>query len=510
MDNKEILKLMNLMALERNLPKDLVRDAMETSMAIAYKRHTPELKEACIQASLDETGHFNFHREYTVHADDARLENPWIEIRLEDAQNGHEHTQIGDLYQESLPSMEMNRNTIRSFRQALTDNLNRQAHQYQGNLWKEKINSLVYGRIKGFSKNEILVEFEDNVVGIVPKNEQLIHERFQIGQRIPFALLGVYEKPQKGALLQLSRKANVLLETLFEQEVPEIQDGLIQIASSYRSQNYRTLIAVYSKQERFDPVSLCIGYQATRIGAVSDALNGERIQVLEWFDDEIERIKSAFHGMKLERIVQDGSQYWIGLQSDSDVRMAYHRYGPNLINLSKLLKISGLNAEINDNMDKSIEESKSELILTLESQLNVDGELAEVLVFEGFDSVETIAHVSLQELIELGLDEEQAQLLQDRAQEYLQNNWTSLENMPNDIWEALEKNAEVSSWNDLAECSTFDIVGIGGLTEEQAAMIIMEAREPMIQQMLKDEETTANIPYLNKNPTIVVQKNKIS
>lgn len=506
--NKETLNLISAMAHERNMPREAVVMAMEKAMVATYKRQHPEDKDSNIQGTLQETGEITLDRYSVVHADDERLENPMVQMRLKDAQELYPDITLGEVVVEPLEPIVMNRTLIRGFRQTLLEVMTRMEYEMNKSKWEENLGTLQYARVKNFSKGNVIFEFEGGILGQLDKSQQLFRDKMVIGQRIPLVVIGVNEQP-RGPLVKLSRKSPLLLEALFEQEVPEIQDGLITIVSSLRSQSYRSLVAVDSKKESLSVVATCVGYQGSRISAVSDALGAERIELMKWSEDPVERISTALNSMNLVRIVQEGSTYWAGVKSAQDLDKVFHRYGPNAINLSQVMKIPLLRVELDSEIDMKIESSRQESILNLEVKLNLDAELAEVLVDEGLDTVSVLAHIEIQTLLEIGMDQEQAEALQERAMESLMKSWVRLDDMPEEIWMALETECDIHSWSDLAESTVFDVVGVAGLTEEQAGNIIMEARQPLLEKMAKENHKQNLEKHANPGKTVSIQKQKI-
>lgn len=496
--NNEIKLVVDVVSNEKNVPKEVVFEALEAALESATKK----LNNADWDVKVDinrETGDYQTYRVWTV-IDESRvdefdmplgIENPEAELTLEQAQEKDPNIAIGDTIREPIESVEFGRIAAQTAKQVIMQRLRAAKREQIADEYALRVGQLVSGTVKKATRDFIVVELGNNAEALLKRSEMLPKEMLRIGDRVR-ALLSEVKKDVRGPQLLISRACPEMLIELFKIEVPEIGDGLIELKAAARDPGSRAKIAVLAKDTRIDPVGACVGMRGARVQAVSNELGGERVDIVLWDDDPAQFVINALAPAEVSSIIFDDNQDAIDVVVHEDQQSAaIGRSGQNVRLASQLT-----GWEINVVSEKQAEEREQEEMERLSKlfteTLQVNNEMAIALVEAGFTSVEEVAYVPLQELMEVeGMDEEMLKVIRATAKDYLltqaieqeervdenvpAENLLTLDGMDKQLAYQLSAKG-VLTRDDLAELSVDDLVEMTDLDEEKAAKLIMAAR----------------------------------
>ena len=413
----ELLQIAAAVAQEKNIDKTIVLGAIEEAIQKAARlRYGSELD---IRAKLDPvTGSMDLTRVVTVVADE-ELENEQTQTNLVTAQLDYPEAEIGYEITTPLPPIEFGRVQSQMAKQVIMQKVREAERAKQYLEYKDRIGEVINGIVKRVEYGHIIVDL-GRAEGVIRRDQTLPRENVKNGDRIRAYILDVREEP-RGSQIFLSRSAPEFMAALFSQEVPEVYEGIIQIVAVARDPGSRAKIAVYSNDGSIDPVGACVGMRGSRVQAVVNELQGERIDIIPWTDDAASFIVNALQPAEVTKVVMDQDENRIEVVvPDEQLSLAIGRRGQNVRLASQL---SGWSIDIMTEEQESERRQKefaerSELFMT---GLDVDEMIAQLLVSEGFQNMEEVGYVELGELSSIeGFDEETAQELQERAREYLQ------------------------------------------------------------------------------------------
>ena len=413
----ELLQIAAAVAQEKNIDKSIVLGAIEEAIQKAARlRYGSELD---IRAKLDPvTGSMDLTRVVTVVADE-ELENEQTQTNLVTAQLDYPEAEIGYEITTPLPPIEFGRVQSQMAKQVIMQKVREAERAKQYLEYKDRIGEIINGIVKRVEYGHIIVDL-GRAEGVVRRDQTLPRENVKNGDRIRAYILDVREEP-RGSQIFLSRSAPEFMAALFSQEVPEVYEGIIQIVAVARDPGSRAKIAVYSNDGSIDPVGACVGMRGSRVQAVVNELQGERIDIIPWTDDAASFIVNALQPAEVTKVVLDQDENRIEVVvPDEQLSLAIGRRGQNVRLASQL---SGWSIDIMTEEQESERRQKefaerSELFMT---GLDVDEMIAQLLVSEGFQNMEEVGYVELSELSSIeGFDEETAAELQERAREYLQ------------------------------------------------------------------------------------------
>lgn len=413
----ELLQIAAAVAQEKNIDKTIVLGAIEEAIQKAARlRYGSELD---IRAKLDPiTGSMDLTRVVTVVADD-ELENEATQTNLVTAQMDHPEAELGYEITTPLPPIEFGRVQSQMAKQVIMQKVREAERAKQYLEYKDRIGEIINGIVKRVEYGHIIVDL-GRAEGVIRRDQTLPRENVKNGDRIRAYILDVREEP-RGSQIFLSRSAPEFMAALFSQEVPEVYEGIIQIVAVARDPGSRAKIAVYSNDGSIDPVGACVGMRGSRVQAVVNELQGERIDIIPWTEDAASFIVNALQPAEVTKVVLDQDENRIEVVvPDEQLSLAIGRRGQNVRLASQL---SGWSIDIMTEEQESERRQKefaerSELFMT---GLDVDEMIAQLLVSEGFQNMEEVGYVELSELSSIeGFDEETAAELQERAREYLQ------------------------------------------------------------------------------------------
>ncbi len=489
MSAKELLLVAEAVSNEKTLDKQTIFEALEQALAMATKKRYPG--EAEIRVAIDpEDGEYESFRRWLVVDDNFEEFDSGLHLYEDQAQEKDESLQIGDYYEEQVDNIEFGRIAAQTAKQVIVQKVREAERAQVVEQYKDRVGELLSGSVKKVTKDNIIVDLGNNAEAVLPRGELIGREVFRVNDRVR-AVLQSLSAEGRGPQLMLSRASREMLICLFEIEVPEISEQVIEIRAAARDPGARAKIAVKTNDGRMDPVGACVGMRGARVQAVSNELDGERVDIILWDDNPAQLVVNALAPAEVESIVVDEDTHTMDVAVQQDnLAQAIGRSGQNVRLASEL---TGWNINVMSE-EEAAAKQEQESISYLEQLMNlldIDQDVAEVLVEEGFTSVEEVAYVPLEELAGIeGFDEEIANELRYRAKDALltqalaseeqaepAEDLLAMEGMDNELAQKLAANGVVSM-EDLAEQATDDLMEIAEIEEERAAALIMTARAP--------------------------------
>ena len=486
--SREIMLVADALAREKNVDREIVFSALELALASATKKRFSE--EVEVRVSIDrETGEYDSFRLWEVVADSDYLDEG-LQMPLSEAQKKNADVQVGEFIEEHLEPVEFGRIGAQTAKQVILQKIREAEREQILSDFLMRKEHLVTGVIKRMERGSAIIE-SGRIEAILPRDQMIPRENLRIGDRVRAYLLKI-DRQARGPQLVLSRVAPEFVVKLFELEVPEIEEGLIEIKAAARDPGARAKIAVKSNDPRIDPQGTCIGMRGSRVQAVTSELGGERVDIVLWSPDPAQFVINALSPAEVSSIVVDEEKHSMDVVVDEEqLALAIGRTGQN-VRLASELSGWTLNIMTRDEAQKkNVEEStsiKSEFML----KLDVDEEVAEVLVQEGFSTIEEIAYVPLSEMLEMeSFDEETINELRARARnvlltaeiaseekvEHVSEDLATMEGMDADTIRKLAEHG-VDNIEALADLATDDLVEMTGMDEARAQALIMTARAP--------------------------------
>ena len=493
--SKEILMVAEAVSNEKGVDKAVIFDAMEQALAMATKKRYEE--NANIRVSIDrESGNYESFRWWEVVADDV-LAELGTQLTTEEAEECDATLQVGDIYEEAVDNVEFGRIAAQIAKQVIVQKVKDAERELIIDRFRHRVGELLSGTVKKVTRDHIIVDFGDNAEGILPREELVGREIFRVNDRTRAILQSIREET-RGPPLNLSRSVPEMLVQLFQIEVPEISEGIIEIKSAARDPGQRAKIAVKSKDARIDPVGACVGMRGSRVQAVSNELDEERVDIVLWDDNPAQLVINAMAPAEVESLIidEDAGSMDVAV-NEENLAQAIGKGGQNVRLASELTKWT-INVMTTEDAAKKQEAESSDVVAILMEALDVDDDVATVLVDEGFTSVEEVAYVPLDEMKAIdGFDEEIAEELRARAKDALltralasEEKLTSkepaedllaMDGMTKQLAEQLCA-IDVVTMEDLAEQAVDDLLVIDGLDADKAGQLIMTARAPWFEE----------------------------
>jgi len=488
--SKQVLLVAEALSNEKQIGSEVVFKAIELALEIATKKRNRLDIE--VRVTIDrKTGEYETFRRWEIIADgDEELaEFPDRKIALSEAKKKMPEARVGDFYEEMMESVEFGRIAAQTARQVITQKVREAEREKLVADYQRKIGDLFTGTIKRVTRDYILLELDGKVEAKLDREEMIPNETVQMNDRIRVYLYDVHYEP-RGPQLFVSRTRLEMLTKLFSLEVPEIGEQLIEIKGAARDPGSRSKIAVKTNDGRIDPIGACVGMRGSRVQTVSNELCGERIDIILWDDNPAQLVINAMAPAEVESIMIDENSHSMDIAvREEQLSQAIGRNGQNVRLASQLTGwtlnvMSEAQAE-----DKSAEDSEK-ILGVFKEHLGVDEEIASILVQEGFISVEEVAYVPVDELLDIEeFDEDLVHELRQRAQVALDKiekakqaamqpaeDLLNLEGMTSEIAHKLAAEG-IKTREDLAEMSVDEVLDMVGIEEEQAATLIMKARE---------------------------------
>lgn len=486
--SREILLLVDALAREKSVEKEIVFTALELALASATKKRFQEDIEA--RVSIDRaTGDYQSFRRWLVVEDDA-VEDPARQIALSDAAKINADIQLGEYSEKPLEPIEFGRIGAQAAKQVIFQRIRDAEREQTLNDFLEREDYLVNGTIKRMERGNAIIE-SGKIEAELPRDQMIPKENLRVGDRVRAYLYKV-DRAARGPQLKLSRISAEFLMKLFELEVPEIEEGLLEIKAAARDPGSRAKIAVKSNDQRVDPIGTCVGMRGSRVQAVISELAGERVDIVLWSDDPATFIINALAPAEISSIMVDEEKHSMDIVVDDDnLAQAIGRGGQN-VRLASELTGWELNIMTVEESKAKHEEETSLICQLFMQKLDVDEEIAEILVQEGFVTLEEVAYVPLNEMLEIeSLDEETVNEIRNRARnvlltdaivseekvEHVAEDLLSLEGMDINIVRELASKG-INTQADLADLAADDLVEMIGIDIERANRLIIKAREP--------------------------------
>ncbi len=486
--SREVLLLVDALAREKNVEKDIVFAALESALASATKKRFHE--DAEVRVSIDrETGDYQAFRRWQIVADDT-VEEPARQISLSEALQHDAGIQLGEFVEEPLEAVEVGRIGAQAAKQVIYQKIRDAEREQILNDFLERKEYMVSGTIKRMERGNAIIE-SGKVEAVLPRDQTIPKENLRVGDRVR-AYLSKVDRTARGPQLVLSRIAPEFLMKLFELEVPEIEEGLLEIKAAARDPGSRAKIAVKSNDQRVDPIGTCVGMRGSRVQAVTGELAGERVDIILWSDDPATFVINALAPAEISSIMVDEEKHSMDIVVDEDnLAQAIGRGGQNVRLASELTGWELNIMSMEESQAKNEEESSVTRQLFMD-KLDVDEEVADILAQEGFTSLEEVAYVPLNEMLEIeSFDEQTVNELRNRARnallteaivseekvEHMAEDLLALEGMDGQTARELAAKG-VKTQEDLADLAVDDLVEMIGIDAERAKQLIMAARAP--------------------------------
>ncbi|MBQ61718.1 MAG: transcription termination/antitermination protein NusA [Gammaproteobacteria bacterium] len=490
--SKEILLVVESVSNEKGVSEDIIIEALELALASATKKRYSD--EAELRVSIDkETGDYDSFRRWEVMDEEEEMEFPDAQMTLAEAKEKDASLEIGDFYEIPIESVEFGRIAAQTAKQVIVQKIREAERAQVVDAYRDRVGELTNGQVKKVTREAVIVDLGSNAEALLPREEWIPRETFRVGDRLR-ALLEEVRPEARGPQLVLTRTSPIMLIELFKIEVPEISDGIIEILGAARDPGSRAKIAVKTNDGRIDPVGACVGMRGSRVQAVSGELSNERIDIVPWDDNIAQLAINAMSPAEVVSIVVDEETKSMDIAvSEENLAQAIGRGGQN-VKLASELTGWDLNIMTEEEAGEKHEQEAGSIMERFMEQLDVDEDVAIVLVEEGFTSLEEVAYVPIEEMISIeGFDQDIVEELRNRAKNAL----TTMELTSEEEISKLEPAADllemdgmdtrtalqlaamgIVTMEDLAEQAIDDLLDVEDLTSERAGELIMTARAP--------------------------------
>jgi N utilization substance protein A len=478
--------LVDALAREKNVPREIVFQSLESALASATKKRFKE--DADARVSIDRTtGDYESFRRWQV-VPDGELEDHDLQIILTEAQKQIPDIQVGDFIEEELEPVELGRIGAQAAKQVILQRIRDAERDQIVTDFLQRGEDILSGTIKRMDREGAIVE-SGKVEARLPRDQMIPKENLRVGDRVRAYVLRV-NREGRGPQLILSRTAPEFIKYLFALEVPEIEQGLLEIKAAARDAGVRAKIAVFTQDRRIDPIGTCVGVRGSRVQAVTGELAGERVDIVLWSEDPAQFVIGALAPANVSSIVVDEDKHSMDVVVDEDnLALAIGTGGRN-VRLASELTGWQINIMTADESQQKSEQERTGLRDRLMAKLDVDEEVADILIDEGFTSVEEVAYVPINEMLEIeAFDEDTVNELRNRARNVLlteaiateekigktAEDLLSLEGMDHQLAAQLA-DAGIRTRDDLGELAVDELVEATGVDEERAKDLIMKAR----------------------------------
>ncbi len=484
--SREILLLVDALAREKNVAKEIVFAALESALASATKKRVHD--DSDVRVTIDrETGDYESFRRWVVMPDE-EVTNDEAEMGIIDAREIKADVELGDYIEEPLEPIDFGRIGAQAAKQVILQKIRDAEREQVLNDFLDRKEFLVSGSIKRMERGNAIIEV-GRMEAVLPRDQQIPRENLRVGDRVKAYLLKI-DRGARGPQLILSRTAPEFLMKLFELEVPEIEDGLLEIKACARDPGLRAKIAVKSNDPRIDPIGTCVGLRGSRVTAVRNEIGGEQIDIIVWAADPAQFVIAALQPAEVVSIVVDEEAHAMDVVVDeNNLAIAIGRNGQN-VKLASELTAWTINLMSEQESAEKSEQERSGLRTLFMAKLDVDEEVADILIDEGFSSLEEVAYVPLAEMLEIeAFDEDTVNELRNRARNVLLTEAIvteeQLENVADDLLglEGMDRalaarlaSKDVRTRDDLADLAVDELVDMAGIDEERAKALISVAR----------------------------------
>jgi N utilization substance protein A len=494
--NKEILLVAEAVSNEKGVSREIIFEAIEQALATATKKRYDEDSEITVVIDRN-SGDYTTFRRWLVRSNEepAAL---GTEFTLQEAHEKNTALQPGDVFEEQIENVGFGRIAAQTAKQVIVQKVREAERAQIIDQYRDRIGELLGGSVKKVTRDAVIVDLGNNAEGLLSRDQLVGRETFRVGDRVR-AVLKEIQPEARGPQLIMSRTCPEMLIELFKIEVPEIAEQVIDIRSAARDPGLRAKIAVKTNDGRIDPVGACVGIRGSRVQAVSNELDGERVDIILWDDNPAQLVINAMAPADVESIVVDEDTNTMEVAvAEDNLAQAIGRGGQN-VRLASLLTGWNINVmSLEDQQAKQEQESGATIARFMEA-LEVDEDVAFVLVEEGFTTLEEIAYVPLEEMMAIeGFDKDTAEELRARAKDALLTQAIASEERvgssepADDLlgMEGMDKalafrlaSRGIVTMEDLAEQAVQDLLGIEDLDEQRAAALIMTARAPWFEAL---------------------------
>ncbi|TXH69698.1 MAG: transcription termination/antitermination protein NusA [Thiothrix sp.] len=495
--NKEILYVVDAVSNEKNVGKSLIFEAVETALAMATRKRFGMHMDVRVAVNRN-TGDYDTYRRWLVVDDeDPNFESPERQILLSYAQNRGLNAQVGEYIEEKIESVEFGRIAAQTAKQVIVAKVREAEREKLVSSYRDKVGQLIMGTVKRVDRKGVFLDLGDNAEALIPREEMIPREMVHNSARMRGYLKEIRQE-QRGPQIIVSRSdVNFLIE-LMKLEVPEINQEMIDIMGAARDPGSRAKVAVRANLPNIDPVGACVGMRGSRIQTVTTELNGERVDIVLWNDDIATYVMNAMAPAEVLSIVVDEDKKTMDIGVDKDkLSQAIGKGGQN-VRLASELTGWTLNVMSVEEAEAKTEAEQQAILELFINRLDVDEEVAIILVEEGFSTLEEVAYVPREEFLEIeAFDEDIVNELRERARTALlteaiakdtpipADDLLTMNGMDKELAYKLAEKG-VRTMEDLAEQSVDELLEIEGMDETRAAQLIMTAREPWF----KDSEST--------------------
>jgi N utilization substance protein A len=490
--SNEILMLVDALSREKNVPKDTVFLALEMALASATKKRFKD--EVDVRVEIDrESGEHKAFRRWTVVPDEEH-EEPSHQLAITDSAARVPPLELGDVVEEPLEVESFGRIGAQAAKQVILQKIRDAEREQILNDFLERGESLVTGTVKRAERGNLIVE-SGRVEALLPRDQLIAKENLRVGDRVR-AYITKVERAARGPQLILSRIAPEFIAKLFELEVPEIEEGLLEIKAAARDPGLRAKIAVKSNDPRIDPVGTCVGMRGSRVQAVTQELAGERVDIILWSAEPAQFVINALAPAEVSSIVVDEERHSMDVVVAEDQQAIAIGKGGQNVRLASELTSWQLNIMTVDERKEKAQEETSSLRSLFMERLDVDEEVADILVQEGFTSLDEVAYVPLNEMLEIeAFDEETVNELRRRARnsllteaikseetvEHAAEDLLGMDGMDGQTARTLAAKG-ITTMSALADLDTDELSEITGMDADRASKLIMTARAPLFEQ----------------------------
>jgi len=491
--SKEILLVAEAVSNEKGVSREIIFQAIESALAAAAKKRYED-EEADIRVDIDrKTGDYETFRRWLVVSNDV-VPGLGDELTLEEAHEIDTNLQPGDIYEIQVENPDFGRISAQAAKQIIVQKVREAERAQVVEQYEHRVGELIGGTVKKVTRDNVIVDLGNNAEALMPKDQLIGREIMRMGERVRAILFDV--RPEnRGPQLMLSRTVPAMLIELFRIEVPEISEEVIEIKGAARDPGSRAKIAVKSNDKRIDPVGACVGMRGARVQAVTNELGGnERIDIVLWDDNPAQLVINAMAPAEVASIVVDEETNTMDVAvAEDNLAQAIGRGGQN-VRLASELTGWEINVMTEEEAVEKQNEEASGFIEGFMNSLDIDEDFATLLVEEGFTTLEEIAYVPMEEMLQIdGLDEDIVSELRNRAKDVLLTQAIASEEKleaaqpAEDLlsMEGMDKHLAlvmasmgICTMEDLAEQSIDDLLDIEGMTEEKAGELIMTARKP--------------------------------
>jgi len=487
--SKEILLVVESVSNEKGVPAGDIFQALEIALATATKKNYED--EVELRVEIDrQTGNYETFRSWHV-VDDEHLEDPAYQYTPDMLPEKYQDKVVGDVIEEQVESIAFGRIAAQTAKQVIVQKVREAERAQIIETYRSKLGEIILGTVKKASRDNVIIDLGNNAEAVLGREDIIPRENFRVGTRVR-AYLKEIRQDNRGSQLVLTRTAPEMIMELFRIEVPEISEGLIEIMAAARDPGSRAKIAVRSKDKRIDPQGACIGMRGSRVQAVTTELSGERVDIVLWDENPAQFVINAMAPADVVAIIVDEDTHAMDIAvHEDDLAKAIGRGGQN-VRLASQLSGWTLNVMTDTDIQERQQQEAGDTLRMLIDELEVDEDVAQVLVEEGFTTLDEVAYVPMEEMLEIdGFDEDIVKELRARAkdrllsraiatEEKLADNQPAqdlldLEGMTKEL--AVELAARgVMNREDLAEQSIDELLEISGMNEENAGKLIMSAR----------------------------------